>query len=477
MSISDHGNLQRTLYKQCINCIIYGWKQPDDPSVMKSCTVCEVTWYCSKQCRDEYWASTHKYHCRYLSDDEVLHGAKHNDDSCLVCKEESRVGEKNMSNPSHPTLPCIMSEANRQLMNSRLSNGWAAVLLEEMTGQFTSKLEATVTLMMRIMLKMKLSKHPLWDGSAPIDNMNAKKLYEVLGKIRYKTWYCGMFARPGQQHGEILPHHLHKDVSPHDEICEVDKIIEQIVVSDEDWVDHIEFRPWSILKIMTAFLGESRAISGKVIAEALGEASLGNPRLESIRLTCGKVSWLWENMIDMLNRGLVSFIRVMEVLCEGDTYQHCYGCDQRIIVANVDVRSISYSKGTKEFKLSIPFFDDIPTLVFCGGTLYTVCGMNSCNLVLVRSFPCFAKALVEMNNTFDRLSVEYRGDMCDYCGGFNQQTMKGYRCAGCKTKVYCGMGCYRKDTVHHNLCCEKKKGAMKRRELARTCYLRSVGSN
>ena len=75
-----------------------------------------------------------------------------------------------------------------------------------------------------------------------------------------------MFARPGQLQDEIS--HLDKIVGPHDEICEVEKIIEQIVVSDEDWEDHTELRPWSILKIMTAFLAEARDSYGKVIAEA-----------------------------------------------------------------------------------------------------------------------------------------------------------------------------------------------------------------
>merc|ERR1712025_1556221 len=199
-----------------------------------------------------------------------------------------------------------------------------------------------------------------------------------------------------------------------------------------------------------------------------------------MKLTCGKVSWLWGNMNDMLHGGLVPFVRVVEVLRDGALYQQCYGCDKQILVENVDVRSILIVKGTNVFGLGLHFFDDIPTLLFCPGVLYSVCGMSRCNTVLARSFPRFAKALVEMNNTFDRLSVEYRGDLCDYCGDFNQQTMKGYRCAGCKTKVYCGIGCYRKDTVHHNLCQEgekrkKKKGAMRRRELARKCYVRSVG--
>ena len=68
-------------------------------------------------------------------------------------------------------------------MLSCLSNGWPAVLLEEMTGQFTSKLEATVTIMMRVILKMKLTKHPLLDGS---NNINALKLYQVLGRAKHK---------------------------------------------------------------------------------------------------------------------------------------------------------------------------------------------------------------------------------------------------------------------------------------------------
>ena len=421
------------------------------------------------QCRDEYWASTHNYHCRYLSEDEVLHGARHNEDSCLVCKEVAKVGEKNMSNPSNPFLTCIMSEVNRQLMNSRFRKGWPAVLLEEMTGQFTSNLEATVTLMMRIMLKMKLTKHPLWDESAPLDKMNAMKLYEVLGKIRYKTWYCVMFARPGQQQGEILTRHLDKIVGPHDEICEVEKILEQIDMNDENWVDHTEFMPWSILRILTAFLGESKNSLGKVIAEALGEASISELGLKSIRLTCSKVSCLWENMIDMFKGGLMPFIRVLEVLCDGNLYQYCYGCDKQVTVDNLDVRSISIVKEANGFRLSVPVYKAIPTLLFGAGVLYTVCGMSSCNRVL--ESPCFDKALFQLSFAYDRFYVEYRGDMCDYCGGFNQRTMKDYRCAGCKTKVYCGMDCYRMDTGHHNLCekgekRKRKQGAMKRRELA-----------
>merc|ERR1712025_400408 len=176
---------------------------------------------------------------------------------------------------------------------------------------------------------------------------------------------------------------------------------------------------------------------------------------------------------------------VVEVLCDGNLYQDCHWCDKRVDVVDVgdDVIIITRTKMLVFVDMTaLLLFEDEPALLFCAGIPYTVCGMSNCNMAVAGFFSYLAKALVEMNNTFDKLSVEYRGDLCDYCGGFNQQTMKGFRCAGCKTKVYCGMDCYRKDTVHHNLCQKgekrkKKKGAKRRRELARACYLRSVSSN
>ena len=121
--------------------------------------------------------------------------------------------------------------------------------------------DGIVTIMMRVMLKMKLTKHPLWYGSG---NMNAMKLYEVLGNIRYIVWYRRMFARPGQLQREILPSYLDKIASPYDEICEVVKIIEEIEVREDT-----EFRPWHILYIMTIFLAVCRDSFGRGIAEAL----------------------------------------------------------------------------------------------------------------------------------------------------------------------------------------------------------------
>ena len=61
------------------------------------------------------------------------------------------------------------------------------------------------------------------------------------------------------------------------------------------------------------------------------------------------------------------------------------------------------------------------------------------------------------------LSFVFWGQSCDYCGWFNQE-VKGYRCAGCKTKVYCGEECQAKDKEHLKLCGSAKKEERERKK-------------
>ena len=62
--------------------------------------------------------------------------------------------------------------------------------------------------------------------------------------------------------------------------------------------------------------------------------------------------------------------------------------------------------------------------------------------------------------------------------------MKGYRCAGCKTKVYCGDECQVKDKEHLKLCGsgkeeekkrKKKRGKVRRMEKGRDEFEKKFG--
>ena len=163
----------------CANCVYSGWEQPEDHSTIQQCARCKVITYCSKQWQEEHWHNVHKQHCKYLSGQRELAKSRHEEASCLVCREVASTEVVEMTKPGNPVLPCSMMMGN-------LSGNPLPFALAEMTGQFQTKAEATVTFMMQILLKMKLTKHPVWI----IDSKVAMELYNVLDDTR-KACFCG----------------------------------------------------------------------------------------------------------------------------------------------------------------------------------------------------------------------------------------------------------------------------------------------
>ena len=152
--------------KFCANCFVFNWKQPT-MNLLKRCSGCEVIWYCDDKCQKEHWHNTHKKQCKYLSNKKVKCMAKHEESTCLVCIEEGRVTKEEMCRKSNPILPCTMSRANKELMNINESfpEGVPYLALAEMTGKFHTKVEAMIAVFMRILVKMKMTKHSVWQES------------------------------------------------------------------------------------------------------------------------------------------------------------------------------------------------------------------------------------------------------------------------------------------------------------------------
>ena len=177
-----------TRIRCCEHCSFFGRKQPDDKSVLHQCSRCKLLFYCSEQCQLEHWYNVHKKHCKYLAKEKLLLGARHDETGCLVCKVEMKTGKRKMAKPGNPVLPCTMSSASRQLLEFvvplRLGE-FAAAPLAEMSGEFLTKAEATVTVMMRLLLKMKLTRHNVWFMNGNISH----QLYAMLSACRELCWW------------------------------------------------------------------------------------------------------------------------------------------------------------------------------------------------------------------------------------------------------------------------------------------------
>ena len=344
-----------------------------------------------------------------------------------------------MSKPSNPVLPCPMSVANIHLMNDvPILTDMPVFPLAEMTGNYHSKHDHTVAIMMRILVKMKMTKHAMWR----VEKENAEKLYGHLDEYRGKVlWSCVVnpksmmkfynfnnFAKIGTQISEV-----------------VDKMNP---ISDGD---HSVLKPWLTLKVLAAFLQESVFSPGRSIADCLGVPELPE-EIQRIRMTQGYLDQVWERVLDLLSEGLVPFTMLVEALCGGDPVKHCYQCGDQVIVVDVAVCSKAQN-----------YPNLVPALVLDMGFVYSLCGKPRC-LQEQSTSDAFniGGAYVGASKMYAGFQFHYERERCDYCGWIKQE-VRGYRCEGCKTKVYCGVECYNEDKVHQKLC-KSGKGEKRKRK-------------
>lgn len=194
--------------------------------------------------------------------------------------------------------------------------------------------------------------------------------------------------------------------------------------------------------------------------------------MQSIRMTEAYHTHVLERVLGMLSAGLVLYTRIVEALCDGTPVQPCYECGDQVTV--VDATMLLLCGGT--------YLSHHPALMLGSGVVYSLCGNQRC-LKDHSENNSFNQGLERLDKLYTRFSYEYWGQSCDYCGGFNQE-LKGYRCAGCKTKVYCAQECHVKDKVHLKLCGsakgeererKKKRGKVRRMEKDRDMFEKKFG--
>jgi len=424
--------------KVCDNCSVFDWKQPNE-DILRRCSGCKVVWYCGDKCQKEHWYNTHKRQCKYLGKKKVLRQAKHEEPTCLICKEEASVGTEEMLKESNPMLPCTMSRANKQLMNigESFPEELPYAAQAEMTGVFHTKVEATIVTFMRILVKMKMTKHSLWQE--PHTAVLADSLYKLLwmGRLNYVANALA-YKKPGSLDGQLE----FQSVSPElfEGLIKKMNAIENIRLDITGEEVPSLFKPLEIIKVLTAMLTSGVDSISKYAADCVGIVGLPE-EIGRIRTTFVQSNKMRDKVLSLLSGGLVPYTRiVLDGLCDGNYVQQCNVCMEEVTVTKVVVEHV----------LPVPPDGD-PVLVLGSGVVYTLCGRETC-IDQNRKNP-FKAGRKDLREVYRRLFDEYMTELCDYCGKLNHKA-KELRCAGCLTKLYCGVECQMKDTYHLQTKCE-----------------------
>jgi len=127
-------------------------------------------------------------------------------------------------------------------------------------------------------------------------------------------------------------------------------------------------------------------------------------RFEKIRMRHGRFHKIWDNMLILLEKGLVPLATMVKVLSEENPVRKCYECEAPIIVQ--DATAFRGSKGC------IP---GLPVLMFGKGVVFALCGKSSCLLSLERG--PYKMTRDKLRDFYVKLNFEYSGRAVITVGG------------------------------------------------------------
>jgi len=454
--------------RACTNCENYDWSQPADLSKLLTCSKCRFLSYCSRECQLEHWVKVHKQHCKYLADQKVMPQSRHYPVNCSTCVERAKIGLAELSSADNPTLCCPFPSEGifvPTLHQPDYGNGVRTTAhipfqLGEMSGQFPTMAEQTVSILGHLLLKLDMIKHPAWT----ILPGARSTLCFLLREVRELIWNFYINTVPGHRLDWTIQTMLTDSSSSPGFLlamfAQVDKIDEKL--TEGKFVDKSVFRPWDAFKLLLNMLLQYGFDYQKRDAERLGIEDDVDEITEvsgievKLRVTSTQFSEIWSKLLSTMSGKLVPYEDLVKIICNDQLNQVCFGCSEEITVSEI----IFSRRKDMESKKVVPFkFQGDAAAFFCADPLcYDGQALGS----------RFWQAHSFITHLYMRTSFENRFRRCDYCSFPSKGCI--HRCTGCLTKLYCGEQCRDEDweMVHSKVCKQgevrKVKGGKQERE-------------
>jgi len=407
----------------CANCKIFNWEQVDPTiSPLKRCTGCYKISYCSKECQEEHWHKVHKRHCKYFSGKKPLEESDlHKKETCGRCIKQEAAGRK-VFKEENPTYVCPydpnLNSSNFAKVNSFLRDKYPMPSRESPSSRF----ERTLDVLQSILLKIKVTKQPIFR----LYPREVELIADELEKMRAAIFKAAVFPSNYPFFADLGD--LGKLLTPD---------LRSVGARDP-------YQMWaSFLILFELLLSVGMFETDRVIKNP--EKSLPEKERKVSEMVRGGGASAYlrkvDKILEALEEKLVSQENLAAIVCEGNLLRACSTCGKEVTIRAVFTRG-SRIEGTPSVLLR-------PT----SSDLFS-CGHSDCSLGISPEVIAWTAAV---SATFHKLWET----KCDNC--FLLAPAQDVHRSRCLTKNYCSKECFAADEAVHAVCCKNKQEVDKRK--------------
>jgi len=359
----------------------------------------------------------------------------HNPHTCSTCMQVEELGMK-ITSVSDPHWGCLLESYSSIIeLTNQTETSKFPFAMGEQTGEFTSRYEQTLSLMQRVLHKMYLVSHPL-----VADDARLRSLFQYIGGLRTRLLILAIQIPSGQileyfHQGDIL-----EDLKGDNYLLKLVREMSEESSSLEDYDG--PYNLWKTFQILVFFcLNPTHA--DRVLFEELGEEvedeTLANALSKND--TSEKFNMKLVAVLKGLEKGVMPFNDLLDILCEDNRQKTCSACNSTIYVEDIQFPCF-VKPPTKPFVLCI------------FGTSAFSCASMSCFETVRENTLALVMTLQTIYQNF---ALKYTPNRCDMCFKFSK---KVHRCGRCLTKVYCSKQCMDLDwsLIHKEICKKEQDG-------------------
>ena len=397
--------------KICINCRVYGWKQPENLTTVKRCTKCYMVSYCGKDCQVEHWHKVHKNHCKFLSGRKKGEDSEHNLETCKTCIAFRSAGVS-VHKPTNPTYFCIflLKDWSWNKIPSQYPHPFP------FTGLPGDRFEKMVTVAQKILLKIKMTEDLPYMLDNQVDEIG-QRLWSLRGLLYGLRLYGVTY-----DHMPILDKLRITFFDPTSPWQVLQNACSRLYRGD-----YLLLRSFEIVKNLMISTNEVQFESSLKSLDSLPKDVRQMSKKDQFFEVADKI-------IEALDKEVVPHQVLATIACKGKTKQNCSQCHKEVVVQSI-LTSYFTAKGPAVV------VNPLQTKRF-------VCEKPECIKKEQESISAKEKSwYMPVLITYTKLSQT----RCDYC--FLLAPLKEVHRSKCLTKNYCSQSCRNADDAVHAVCC------------------------